>query len=216
MQEDNYPDYDGGSDAAIPPMQQTQQAASMLPLLGSIPYQQSKQAEGMLNQHLGSEKIIEKLKMRLLNYEWNEEEGKWEKATREINIDGRMVRIEEPPLMSPSEVKTTIAYLEMMLNSNLFLSNLERERVNNIMVELNFKLMTVFYRLRRKMTPEERELIWGMLEYPILFGLSRAQNKITLDAVSKSQHTIESIQLGDRKQQQQDTAPKGPMKLFGF
>ncbi|GAF93760.1 unnamed protein product, partial [marine sediment metagenome] len=80
----------------------------------------------------------------------------------------------------------------------LFLSQLDDERINDIMWDVNTKLFSVFYNLRYKLTPKERGPLWASIEYPILFGLCRANRKITLDAVSKSMQTHEIIQAAPR------------------
>jgi hypothetical protein len=214
MEGEDYQDY-GDSSAAIPPLQQAHQSASMLPLLGSIPYQQNKQSEGMLSQHLQTKELLDRLRMMLMSKEWDEEQQKWMTLTKTIYIDNKPFTVEIEPKMEPNEIRSIMSYMDMMLNSNTFLSYIDAERANNIAVDHNMKIMDIIFALRNRLSPAEKSFIWGALEYPVIFGLARAQNKITLDAVSKSQHTIESIQLGDKKQTEQ---PKqhGGMKLFGF
>ncbi|KKK79192.1 hypothetical protein LCGC14_2835990, partial [marine sediment metagenome] len=97
----------------------------------------------------------------------------------------------------------TISYLQMFLNPNTFLSQLDNERINDIMWDVSKKLSILFYNLRKKIAPHERDMLWGMIEYPILLGLSRAGNKITLDALSKSNKLTKSSRAD----------PKNPNKI---
>ena len=114
--------------------------------------------------------------------------------------------------MEPKDVRTTVSYLQMFLNPNTFLSVIDDERINDIMWDVNKKLAILFYNLRHKITPHERDMLWGMIEYPILLGLNRANRKITLDAVSKIQQSHEIIQGTPSAQQQ----PEKEFKILGW
>ncbi|KKK82216.1 hypothetical protein LCGC14_2805630 [marine sediment metagenome] len=115
--------------------------------------------------------------------------------------------------MEPKDVRTTVSYLQMFLNPNTFLSQIDDERINDIMWDVNKKLAILFYNLKHKITPHERDMLWGMIEYPILLGLSRANRKITLDAVSKMQQTHEIIQQATPNQPHPE---KKDFKVLGW
>ena len=71
----------------------------------------------------------------------------------------------------------------------------------------------VGYTLRHKMAPSTRDIIFSSIEHSILSALLRADNKITLDALSKMQHSIEHIQAAP---QQNKTQEQKEFKFFGF
>lgn len=162
---------------------------------GWIPPQRYDQ-DPMMSKHLDSSDILEKLKKMLLGFEYNDEEDEWKQSTVMIGYDkeGKEVWANEEPLMDAKDVRVTISYLQMFLNPNTFLSQIDDARINDIMWDVSKKLGILFYNLRHKLTPNARDMIWGMVEYPILLGLCRANRKITLDAISKMQQTHEIIQ----------------------
>ena len=179
--------------------------------LGYIPRPMQPITDSILSKHLNTQEILNTLKKMLMGYEWNDETDEWKKSEIEfVDANGITVTMNEPPLMNPKEIRITIGYLQMFLNSNTYLSRIKEERVNDIMWDINCKLAALFYRLRHRLSPETRDLIWGMIEYPILLGLERAGDKITLDAMSKMQHTIENINP------RQEMEEKKNLKLFGF
>jgi len=176
----------------------------MMTTTGYIPPQRFDQ-DPMMSKHLDSSEQLQKLKNMLMGMEYNDDEDEWKKTMVTVGYDkdGKEVQVEEGPLMDPKDVRITIAYLQMFLNPNTFLSQLQEERINDIMWDVNVKLAIMFYNLRHKITPTVRDMIWGMIEYPILLGLSRATKKITLDAVSKIQQTHEYIQAAPKQQPEQ-------------
>lgn len=171
----------------------------------------------VMSQHLDSSEILTKLKNMLLGLEYNEEEDEWEETMMIIGYgkDNKPIYVAEGPLMEPRDIRITIGYLQMFLNANTFLSKLTEERINDIMWDINKKLAIMFYNLRHKINPNTRDMIWGMIEYPILLGLSRADKKITLDAMSKMQHSIEHIRAGQGTEQQPKTTNK-EFKILGW
>lgn len=171
--------------------------------VGFIP--QQRNFDPMMDRHLDASAMLEKLKKMLMGMEYDEENDEWKPAKIVVGYDeqGNPMEVEEGPLMSPRDIRVTISYLQMFLNANTFLSQLSEERINDIMWDVSIKLGILFYNLRHKLSPETRDMIWGMIEYPILLGLSRANRKITLDAVSKIQQTHEYIQGVPRTQPEQ-------------
>ncbi len=165
--------------------------------IGYIP-QQGYNVDPMMSKHLDFSESLQQLKNMLYGREYNEETDEWETVKVLVGYDseGKEVMQVEGPLMEPRSIRAIIGWLQTFLNSNLFLSQLDEERINDIMWDVNTKLFTVFYNLRYKLTPKERGPLWASIEYPILFGLCRANRKITLDAISKTQQTHEIIQGG--------------------
>jgi len=175
------------------------------------PYQQ----EAVMSQHLDASEMLTKLKNMLMGLEYDEEEDEWVPTQIILGYDkeGKEVKAPEGPLMEPQDIRITIGYLQMFLNPNTFLSRLKEERINDIMWDINKKLAIMFYNLRHKLNPNTRDMIWGMIEYPILLGLNRADKKITLDALTKMQHSIEHIRAGQGPAVEQPKQKE--FKLFG-
>lgn len=176
------------------------------------PYNQ----EAMMSQHLDSSEMLMQLKNMLMGLEYDDEEDEWVPSMMIVgyNEEGKELKTPEGPLMAPKDIRITIAYLQMFLNPNTYLSQVDGDRINEIMWDVSKKLGVMFYNLRHKISSGTRDMIWGMIEYPILLGLSRANKKITLDAITKMQHSIEHIQAGQGKQQPEMKPPK-EFKLFG-
>lgn len=173
--------------------------------LGYIP-QRGYDIDAMMSKHLDASDILTTLKNTLLGMEYDEEKDEWEQAEIVIGYDekGKEVKTKEPPLMSPRDIRVTIGYLQMFLNPNTFLSQVNDEKINDIMWDVNKKLAILFYNLRHKVTTHERDMLWGMIEYPIFLGLNRASSKITLDAISKTQQTHELIQANPKPQREEE------------
>ena len=163
--------------------------------IGYMP-QPRMEMDPMMSKHLDVSDILVRLKNTLMGLEYDDDEEEWKQVMTVIGYDkeGKEVLVREGPLMEPREIRVTISYLQMFLNSNTFLSQLDNERINDIMWDVSKKLSILFYNLRKKIAPHERDMLWGMIEYPILLGLNRAGNKITLDAMSKMQQSHEIIQ----------------------
>lgn len=195
------------------PMMDQQQVMYDDPL-GYMQRGQPQQQDSLLNKHLQTTEIIQQLKMLLMGYEYNEDTEEWVKSTIEIgtNEDGSPILAYEGPLMDAKDIRVNISYLQMFLNSNTYLSNLDVDSINNIMWEVNLKLGQMFYRLRHKLQ-NNRDLLWGMIEYPIFFALNRAGGKITLDAITKMQHSVEHIQTNQQQNQQEQ---KKEFKVLGI
>jgi len=192
--------------------EQTIQQGENTAYISKQPYNQ----EAMMSQHLDSSAMLTQLKNMLMGLEYDDEEDEWIPSMMVVgyNEKGEEMRVAEGPLMEPKDVRITIGYLQMFLNPNTYLSQLDQDRINDIMWDVSKKLGVMFYNLRHKINSGTRDMIWGMIEYPILLGLSRANKKITLDALTKMQHSIEHIQAGQGKQPQELKPPK-EFKLFG-
>jgi len=175
------------------------------PLMTNVSHipQQRYDSDPMMSKHLDASEMLDKLKNMLMGLEFDDEDQEWKPATIVVGYDkdGNKLISEEGPLMDPKNVRITISYLQMFLNPNTFLSVLDDDRINDIMWDVNKKLAILFYNLRKRLSPEARDMIWGMVEYPILLGLSRANKKITLDAVSKIQQSHEIIQASPKTQE---------------
>ncbi len=196
-----------------PPMPQQGYTDPLATNVGYIP-QQNIQMDPVMSKHLDFSNTLDQLKNMLMGREYNDEEDEWKPATIVVGYDDKdkPIEIEEGPMMEPRSVRTIIGFLEMFLNPNLFLSQLDDERINDIMWDVNTKLFAMFYNLRYKLTPKERGPLWASIEYPILFGLCRARQKITLDAVSKSMISHEMIQATPRA----PTAEAKEFKVLGW
>ena len=158
--------------------------------------QQRFDVDPMMSKHLDVSDILTRLKNTLMGLEYDDEEEEWKPVMTVVGYDedGQEVKAKEGPLMNAKEIRVTISYLQMFLNSNTFLSQVNDEKINDIMWDVSKKLSILFYNLRNKIAPHERDMLWGMIEYPIFLGLNRASSKITLDAVSKMQQSHEIIQ----------------------
>lgn len=174
--------------------------------------------ESLINTHLDASDILIQLKKMLMGYDYDEETEEWKASTikipmKIINAEGQeeivIEEVLEGPLMDAKQIRITIGYLQMFLNSNTFLSYLDdKDRINDIMFDINLKLGGLFYALRKKINAQTKDFLWGMIEYPILLGLQRASSKVTLDAMSKMQQTIEHKELTNNQENKE-------FKLFG-
>ncbi len=173
--------------------------------IGYVPHQ-GYGADSMMSKHLDASEILIRLKNTLLGLEYDEEEDECKPAMMIVGYTkkGEAVKMEEGPLMDPPDIRITISYLQNFLNSNTFLSKIDDAQINDIMWDVSKKLAILFYNLRKKLSPHIRDMLWGMIEYPIFLGLKRASGKITLDAVSKMQQTHEVIQQNPKTQGTQE------------
>ena len=172
--------------------------------VGYIP-QRNPDVESMMSKHLNSSEMIERLKNMLMGMEYNDEEDEWQPAMIIVGYDaeGKEVKQPEGPLMDPKEIRVLIGSLSMYLDPNTFLSKFKEERINDIMFSVCVNLYCKLgYLLKHKISSSARDLIFAGIEHSILSALNRADNKITLDAISKSQQTHEIIQGGPQKPQQ--------------
>ncbi len=199
-----------------PPPQQVGQQPYQDPLANSLGYipRQQFDSDPVMSKHLDASEILIILKNTLLGLEHDEDEDVWNPVMVTIGYDkkGNKIEVEEGPLMEPKDIRISVSYLQMFLNPNTFLSQLKEEEIKDIMWDVSKKLAILFYNLRHKITTHERDMLWGMIEYPILLGLNRANRKITLDAISKMQQTTEIIQGNPQNQQQ----PPKEFKALGW
>ena len=198
------------------PQPQQPMQPSVDPLLQNVGYipQQRFDVDPMMSKHLDASDILARLKNTLMGMEYDDDADEWKPVMVLIGYDkeGNEVMAKEGPIMNPKDVRITISYLQMFLNPNTFLSKIDDETINDIMWDVSKKLSILFYNLRHKITPHERDMLWGMVEYPILLGLNRANSKITLDAVSKMQQTHEIIQATPKE----PTPEQKEFKILGW
>jgi|TARA_R100001530_G_C4319241_1_gene155240 hypothetical protein len=181
--------------------------------IGFIP--QGDEGQNVWVEHLDTTDILTFIEKMLKGYELNEQTEEWEPAKILVaDEEGKHHEVFEGPLMEPNEIRVTITWLRTYLNSNTYLSKIKEDMTNNIMFDANIKLATLFYKLRHKITPEIRGLLWNMIENTVYIGLSRAgegRKGMTLGAVSDAHHTIEHLQNNPIKPPE----PK-KFKMFGF
>lgn len=160
--------------------------------------------DSMMSKHLDSSDMISRLKNMLMGMEYNEEDDEWQPVMVVIGYDkeGKEVKQKAGALMPERTVRSLISSLEMYLSANTFLSQLKDDARNDIMFDICQNLAIIWFRLGSRIQPEERAIIHSTIKHSIFLGLSRASGKITLDAISKTQHTIESIQANPKPQQQ--------------
>lgn len=172
--------------------------------------------ESVLNKHLDAVDLLEQIEKLLMGYEYNAETGTYDKIMIEVTgLDGKTEFVEQGPIIDARFVRMTIGYLKSFLNPNTFLSYIkDSEQINAIMWDVNIKLCTLLHPLKRYYDGNMIDMIWAMIENPIHMALLRASSKVTLDALSKMQHSVEHIQANPGGQQQQ--ADKKQFKVFGF
>jgi len=200
-------------------MEQPHQQPSIIPDANNVNYipQQRMEVDPMLSKHLDTSEILEQLENMLLGKYWNDKDQEWQPIMITIGYekdeDGNDVKVmrEEQPLMPARTIRIIIGSLRMYLSPNTFLSVLNDERINDIMWEVCQNLAILFYRLRGKIKPEEKAFLDSMIKDSILLGLNRANKKVTLDAISKMQTSVEHIQANP----QQEKTPEKEFKLFG-
>lgn len=158
----------------------------------------------MMSKHLDASDMLIKLKYMLLGYDYNDEEEEYQPVMVTIGYDneGKAIKEEGRPLMPERTIRTIISSLGMYLSPNTFLSVLDEDSRNDIMYGVCQNLSIIWFRLRNKIRPEERSLIHSSIKDAIFLGLSRANKKMTLDAVSKTQQSHEIIQATPQQPQQ--------------
>ena len=178
---------------------------SLAPAVGFIP-PRGGGADSMMSKHLDSAPMIDRLKNMLMGLEYDEEEDVWKPVEVVVGYDneGKEVKASAGTLMPERTVRSLISSLEMYLSANTFLSDLKEDARNDIMFGICQNLAIIWFRLGNRIQPEERAIIHSTIKDAIFLGLSRAGNKITLDALSKQQQTHEIIQASPKPQQQQD------------
>ncbi len=182
-----------------------------------IPRQATNPAmDGVLNKHLDSSDILLNMEKMLKGYEFDEEQAQWVFSMRFLGYDKETNQeryIKSGPMMDIIEINNTIGFMRNMMNSNTFLSYLDDDiMINEMMWDINIKLAKLFHRLRFKVAPNTREFMWGAIEYPIYMSLKRASGKVTLDAVSKMQHSVEHKTIGQETPEQKQAKQ---FKIFG-
>ena len=192
-----------------PPLDQHQQTN-----IGYMP-QQRYDIDPVMLKHLDASDMLSRLKHMLLGHEYDEEDDEWKpiqvfvgytthkiknKETGEEEEVEKEVYKSVDPLIPERTVRAIIGSLEMYLSSNTFLSILKEEARNDIMWGVCQNLGIIWLRLGNRIAPEERAMIHSTIKDAIFLGLSRAENKNTLDAISKTQQSHEIIQANPRTQ----------------
>lgn len=176
------------------------------------------QNQPLLDKHLDATQIIDNLKNLLLGKEYDASKGSWVDTVILIQDNyGTIKRVSQGPLIDPKKIQSLVNYLQMLLNSNTYLSRLDKEEVNNLMWDIEKELVPVFFRLlrRKKIDSDIMRLLWGMTDKPIFLGLKRASETsgggMTINAATKMQHSIERIDTKGPSQQDDKQ-----FKIFGM
>ncbi len=183
----------------VDPLAQPQQDPYMS--VGYMP-QRHLDVDPVMSKHLDASGMLSRLKHMLLGHEYDDDEEEWKPINILIGYDENKKAIYEKAdsLIPERTVRAIIGSLEMYLSSNTFLSVLKEEARNDIMWGVCQNLGIIWLRLGNKIAPEERAMIHSTIKDAIFLGLSRAENKNTLDAISKTQQSHEIIQATPRAQ----------------
>ncbi len=179
--------------------------------IGYMP-QQRLDIDPMMSKHLDASDMVTRLKHMLLGHEYNDEEEEWKEIMNVIGLDekGNEIKVKGEALMPERTVRSLIASLEMYLSPNTFLSILKEEARNDIMWGVCQNLTIIWLRIGARIAPEERVIIHSTIKDAIFLGLSRAENKNTLDAYTKTQQSHEIIQANPKTQ----PVPEEKFKFF--
>lgn len=175
----------------------------------------SKDNESVMSQHLKATEYLDFIQKLLMGYEENPETEEYEPIMIDVDVsDGKTMKMEQGPIIDPNYVRMAIGYLRTFLNSNTYLSFIEKmDQVNDMMWQVKKTLTTLLHPLKDKYDGKMIEVIGSMIENSIYMSLLRAYKKISLDAMSKMQHSIEHITPGQENQQ---PVQQKKFKLFGF
>ena len=175
--------------------------------------QQRKEGESVLNKHLEATELLEHIGKLLMGYEYNSEQEAYIPIMVRIQQNGKILEVEQGPIMDPSYIRISMSYLKTFLNSNVFLSYIEsQEQINAIMWDVNIKLTRLLHPLKNQYDKKTIEMTYAIIENSIFFAVNRSYKKNTLDAMTKMQHSIEHI--GDKQQSKEES--KKEFKIFGF
>lgn len=179
-----------------------------------MPRYQRPQQSSILQEHLDATQLLTYIRKTIEGYEQNDD-GKWVKTQIIVGYDeeGKEILEDESPLMEQKYVRTIISYLYTFLNSNTFLSRNDSDMIGDIMIDVNWKLNCLFYRLRHKIPSEIRYIMLSTIEYSILNALNRSYEHITLKAGTQMQQSIEHI---EKSQQMPPTDQGKDFKLLGL
>lgn len=173
------------------------------------------QKESMFSKHLEPLKLLKFLEKLLMGYE-QDDNGKWIAVMTKVkDNNGKLVEIERGALLNPDTVRMSIGYLKVFLNSNTYLSYIDdKEMINNTMWSVSLALTRLLHPLKKTHDQGFLSMLYSMLENSIYFAILRGYKKISLDAMTKQQHSIEHLQQGAQGQQQ--PKDKKMFKMFGF
>ena len=129
---------------------------------------------------------------------FDEKEQKWKPTKTLIGYDEKGKEVYEPAplIVTPEQSRIILGFLKMHLNANTFLSSLKEEQINDIMFDVCQDLAVMWFRMGKEIKPEARVWIHTTIKDTILFALNRAGNMVTLNAMAKTQQSIEHIQSG--------------------
>lgn len=177
----------------------------------------AKEIDSILNKHLNATELLEYIEKLLMGYEYNSEEEEWKPIMIEItDSEGNVHLTKQGPILDPNHVRLTIGYLKTFMNSNTYLSYIEKmEQINEMMWDIKKKVVTLLHPLKKRFDGKMIDVIGSMVENSIYMALLRSYRKTTLDAVSKMQHSIEHLNNQNANPQSQTSAKK-PFKIFGF
>lgn len=175
-----------------------------------------KDNESIMSKHLQANELLEQIEKLLMGYQLNNDTEEYEPVTiQQDDGQGGIILLEQGPIMDPNYVRMTIGYLRTFLNSNVYLSYIESmDQVNNMMWDIKKKLTTLLHPLKNRYDSKMIDVIGSMVEYSIYMSLLRAYKKISLDAMSKMQHSIEHLNPSGQQGQQAQQQKK--FKIFGF
>ena len=196
----------------LPPIAQ-QPLDPLMPPVNYIPPPRMDMDSAM-TKHLDASEMLNRLKNTLKGLEYNDDKDEWQTVKiKIIDESGEEIEVDAEPLLPERTVRSLIGSLEMYLSPNTFLSQLKDDDKNDMMFGICQNLAIIWLRIGNRIKPEERAVIHSTIKDAIFLGLSRAGNKITLDAVSKMQQTHEIIQHSPSTQPQ----PKGDdFKVMGW
>lgn len=202
----------------LPPEQPIGQGQPLPPVdplmqpVGYVPPQRYEMDPAM-SKHLDASEMLIRLKNTLMGLEYNEEYDEWLRVKiKGYDNKGNEVEVDADPLLPERTIRSLIGSLEVYLSPNTFLSQLKDEDKNDIMYGICENLAIIWLRVGSRIRPEERAIIHSTIKDAIFLGLSRAGNKITLDAISKMQQTHEIITQSPSAQPQR----KEDFKLLGW
>ncbi|MBI2047484.1 hypothetical protein HYT26_04980 [Candidatus Pacearchaeota archaeon] len=181
--------------------------------IGFLQNAHKKDSDSVFTKHLDASDLLQHIEKLLMGYEYDSEEETYKPLTKQIIQNDKVLLIEQGAILDPNFVRLSIGYLQTFLNSNVFLSYIESiEQINAIMWDVNVRLTRLLHPLKNRFDAKTVEVTYAIIENSIYFAVNRAYKKNTLDALTKSQHSIEHLGEG----QKSATESKKEFKIFGF
>ena len=177
-----------------------------------------KDNTGMWDKHLDAKDLLESIEKLLMGYEYDNETEEYRQVTLMIqdSVTGQSKEVIQGPILDPVQIRMTTGYLKTFLNSNVYLSTYKDEEINNLMWDVKKKLTVLLHPLKNRFDSKTVDVIGSMIENPIYSALKRATDKTTLNAFTRSSHSIEHINPNAKGQQADSSSQKKPFKLFGL